>query len=84
MTETETQALTEFLLARIAEDGQPTTHRRPHALAECEAKREIVDLAAFAQASAPYEMPKRYMRLTLKFLAMPYVDHPDYRPEWRP
>jgi len=45
MTETKRQTLTDFLLARIAEDEQPTTHRRPHVLAECQAKRRIVEEA---------------------------------------
>jgi hypothetical protein len=113
--------LTEFLLARIAEDeahwehlkqilagapshsmvrgeqfnfaagdGEPPVPFVPRKLlAECDAKRRIVEL---------HEAPNRpdYLRSycvacgdsfpcpTLRLLALPYADHPDYQPEWRP
>lgn len=65
------------------------------ALAECEAKRAIVALhvlgepwdepvdemlgscAACDYQSASWPCP------TLRILALPYADHPDYREEWR-
>jgi hypothetical protein len=98
--------LTEFLLARIAEDEAlgSDTWRRPHwgycntqgdqsslgdecdcglparVLAECEAKRRIVE-----RYTHLYEHgDSGDMRWTLPLLALPYADHPDYNPEWKP
>ena len=122
--------LTEFLLARIAEDeadarlamqhfktGEWThdgsiyaghemdevvdwvyneawahiaRHDPARVLAECEAKRRIVELHGpdqpycdlnFSNADHAYfEGPCQNLQL----LALPYADHPDYREEWRP
>ena len=123
---TATLTLTEFLLARIAEDeataqtgrneywrvegGPSWTDDRPYelvgggkhlatfdddhgilpsihigrwsparVLAECEAKRRIVEgmqpYCPIDDISAPE---------VLGYLATPYADHPDYREEWRP
>jgi hypothetical protein len=55
-------------------------------VAECEAKRRILLMA---------EQPPRWpgpaappdpdtVQAVLRYLALPYADHPDYRPEWRP
>jgi hypothetical protein len=110
MTETRSLTLAEFLLARIAEDedripivvkgGMLKFNRR---LAECEAKRRIIELhhaievrdwnpqgycaectdSGWVEAvdgAYPVGMPCR----TLRLLALPYADHPDYREEWRP
>jgi hypothetical protein len=108
--------LTDFLLARITEDGavaratsgQPwsaTVPRMVHAdggfriksryvastdhdedrahiarwdparvLAECEAKRRIVEFYA-----GPHGL-----HYSLQFLALPYADHEAYREEWQP
>jgi len=41
-------------------------------LAECEAKRSIVELISSPGPQA------------LRLLALPYADHPDYLPEWKP
>lgn len=61
--------------------------------AECEAKRRIVELHHRSGVSCPrcslgdedgevvYEVDPCG---TLKLLALPYGDHPDYRDEWRP
>jgi hypothetical protein len=118
--------LTEFLLARIAEDeaaatvapfdhhwtAHPDEVRQPikaggkahvatcaksvmahiarhdpaRVLAECEAKRRIVadhddqhDCPGWGTASAwPYVGCS-----VLRLLALPFADHPDYRPEWK-
>jgi hypothetical protein len=87
-----TATLTEFLLARIAEDEAAVRREMPgrwtnwlaqtrpglvpdldprlkRALAECEAKRRIVDVADEAPG-------------VLRFLALPYAEHADYREEW--
>lgn len=104
---TTTQTLADFLLARIAEDeaaaeystamwtSMPSTSR---VLAECEAKRRIVEELTVArrervpaQRSGVYDVAEvRDMRsdgdadMVLPLLALPYSDHPDYREEWRP
>ena len=93
-----TATLTDFLLARLDEDAAsahqsmrepklwavvrrklPGGHyvfaqtATPHRmLADVEAKRRIVELASSPGPQA------------LRLLALPYADHPDYRPEWRP
>jgi hypothetical protein len=109
---TQTTTLTDFLLARIAEDEATIRNRSdsapvhyvgcyyynnsispdewsakhcdcaefadpvPRQLAECEAKRRIVDLTQHG-CGDDYERVQRA-------LALPYADHPDYRPAWRP
>jgi len=97
-------SLTDFLLARIAEDETVARAGRnadviwpidaalgvvrtgedvylastpDRVLAECEAKRHIVAMAAQLcygnEEEAGWDV-----------LALPYADHPDYRDEWRP
>jgi hypothetical protein len=93
--------LAKFLLARIAEDdadarrGVGWAHRSTRwgrALAECEAKRRIVeefnrigsmsaDEAGDGGASAMTLMDG--LEIAMRLLALPYVDHPDYDAEWR-
>lgn len=89
--------LTEFLLARIAEDER-AAHRIAlplaltgakgavvgpgRVLAECEAKRRIV---AEANRFEGDDDPGAHVLVgVLELLALPYADHPDYREEWRP
>jgi hypothetical protein len=110
--------LTEFLLARIAEDeaaareprwlafehgvdsyGQEVFAKR--VLAECESKRRIVRVHGPRDGECDVcnrgwwdedddgteryaSMPEAYPCLTLRALALPYADHPDYRDEWKP
>jgi hypothetical protein len=75
--------LTEFLLARIAEDAaraEDLESRR--SLADCEAKRRIVRMH---QPPTICGWDCRDGRCpTLRALALPYADHPDYREEWKP
>ena len=47
-------------------------------LEECEAKRQIVALHPCDDCGTDDPCA------TLRFLGSPYVDHPDYRDEWRP
>lgn len=69
--------LTEFLLARIAEDE--TDHRRQ---VEAEARRRVVEQC---QESDIYGPGAAFLcRHIPALLALPYVDHPDYRQEWMP
>jgi hypothetical protein len=90
MSDTRTMTLTDFLLARIAEDeacadglewddGNPV-HQTARVLAECEAKRRIVEACADVLAYDAEALPQDVLRL----LALPYADHPDYRQEWKP
>jgi hypothetical protein len=46
-------------------------------LAECEAKRRIVERTAGLNR---YRLKDQ---MTLQDLALPYADHPDFQPEWR-
>ena len=94
--------LTEFLLARIAEDEQaaerggthpdPATFARDNhgylwvqparVLAECEAKRRIVELVG---GGSSIHRPGDCQDCdVMRLLALPYADHPDYREEWKP
>jgi hypothetical protein len=113
--------LTEFLLARFDEDNETalghygTGHPEDideFWLAECDAKRRIVEmhtktgtswLNADGKLAGPDEDRIVYCELcsfheqyegfndyeepwpcpTLRILALPYADHPDYQPEWR-
>ena len=107
--------LSEFLLARIAEDealleslgddavepsapcalfacskepGSIVLNRR-RLLAECTARRIIIDRAG-AIGGEPIDLggsPQAAMFAlgmlsALRYLALPYADHPDFRPEW--
>lgn len=86
-----TLTLTEFLLARIAEDeafwpfavdevefiGPGMVDARERARRDCEAKRLLLEWlgAGGLTADAGY---------AVRVLATPYADHPDYRDEWLP
>ncbi|MGY1602093.1 DUF6221 family protein [Geodermatophilus sp. SYSU D00815] len=74
-------------------------HDPARTLAECAAKRRLVmacrdarpDLAflgARPEGMADFPLPPadqhQLAALTLALLALPYADHHDYRPEWRP
>jgi len=89
-----------ILVARDDVRGGPVAahiarHDPAHVLARCEADRRIV---AWARLAGPLAMRPgplgrdtlitdgRYRVLgeVLRFLALPYADHPDYDEEWRP
>jgi hypothetical protein len=81
--------LTEFLLARIADDAALAKlsiaghwRARLRVLAECAAKRAIVEYAQECDRMLGAEpvIADHFLRI----LAVPYADHPDYREEWRP
>lgn len=96
--------LTDFLLARIAEDeagavrqlSEATTQRPqgssareigPDAagsptrvLAECDAKRRWIDWVEHESTS---DLTAE-QRVSLRYMALPYATHPEYRDEWRP
>jgi hypothetical protein len=52
-----------------------TSHDPARVLAECEAKRRIIAMD-FEHYGEQQEV--------LLYLALPYVDHSDFRPEWKP
>lgn len=75
-------------------DASPDFHTRfapPRILAEVEAKREIVRLhwQRVSRWCEVCDIPGDSQGrpegcTTVRLLALPYADHPDYRPEWRP
>ena len=61
-------------------------HDPARVLAECEAKRQIVELHS-AEPGFPDFCGHDLRELpcsTLRLLALPYADHQDYMPEWKP
>jgi hypothetical protein len=78
----------------VDDRGHPIWAPRSRVLAECEAKRRIVeryrheaDVTARTPASGlktPQEARSGALGEACLLLALPYADHPDYRPEWRP
>jgi hypothetical protein len=62
-----------------------------HVLAECEAKRQIVEaytIEDFHYGNSPWDgcgddCEWKALEWALKLLALPYASHPDYREEWR-
>ncbi len=78
--------ITEFLLARIAEDeavalaaNGPSVHAARHdptrVLAECAAKRAIIEQAERSDSGW-------WESIYVAILAAVYADHPDYDPSW--
>lgn len=78
-----------------------SAHAPARVLAECEAKRRIVELHAVSTKrewvnpidGPAYQEDEHTCAIcgwvpevceTIKLLALPYADHPDYREEWRP
>jgi hypothetical protein len=90
--------LSDFLLARIAEDTERARYGQAHpgsGLAvnpvECEAKRRIVDELVTFHAALGQRMESTDPRVVAyvsfervaRYLALPYANHPDYQDEWR-
>lgn len=97
---TQKLTLADFLLARIAEDERMAEGIHPEQsfgldleglsrnrlLAECEAKRRIVEPWRVDGDEVDWRFgvhAEAHDRI-LKILAEQYADHPDYREEWRP
>ena len=72
-------------------------HDPPRVLAEVESKRRIIELHALEYRERPERVlgeaddpfcaecsGEGFPCETLRLLALPYADHPDYREEWRP
>ena len=73
--------------------GHPIYEPRPRVLAECAAKRAIVELHSVDHGCPDLSQMDSYTWVnapcnanctTLRLLALPYVDEPGYRPEWAP
>lgn len=76
--------------------GHAATWGRDRAIAECDTKRRIVQIHAAGEHACPSPealddglwsiTDQDVMRPcpTLRLLALPYVDHPVWREEWRP
>ncbi len=84
--------LVRFLFERIAEDEAAARGARAarvpsglfgpaRVLAECAAKRGIVEIQRTDLVDDPEDWRADEI---LRLLALPYADHPAYRPEWRP
>lgn len=85
--------LADFLLARIEEDerfakrscwpaacdGHNAPISRERLLAECEAKRQLVELGSYWLNAMDFEGEE-----ILIPLARAYADHADFQEEWRP
>lgn len=90
-----TDDLVEFLLARFTEDEADAmvgwrwkalsageyARLQSRVLADCDAKRRIVGYWVEAPSSMREVM---FADLTLRLLSLPYAEHPDYDPAWRP
>ena len=59
-------------------------HDPARVLAECEAKRRIVERASHDYRKYDGERIVELAGYTLRNLALPYADHPDYDEAWRP
>jgi hypothetical protein len=76
---------------KVIEKPAPEINLKERLLAECEAKRRIMEAARHAEVEgggAAIVMFDGYPRdgivRVLAALALPYADHPDFREEWRP
>lgn len=85
--------LTEFLLARVAEDEGAGLFRgysanlQGRVLAESEAKRRLVECVApvvHAASPSPARNVSDEGEVVLRILATVYANHIDYREEWKP
>lgn len=81
-------AVTEFLLARLAEQKRLAEDSRNHwtrerVFAECASKMDILR-EAVAIDDQNCGCIGGNGRAIVAHLAAVYADHPDYRPEWRP
>ncbi|MDB5243970.1 MAG: hypothetical protein JWP57_4596 [Spirosoma sp.] len=82
--------LTEFLLARIAED-ESAARALPSFIVDAAVAYERIHFARWAPARvlAECDAKRRAREMQIadeldRILALPYADHPDYRSEWRP
>lgn len=72
--------MADFLLARIAED-------EARVLAECEAKRRIVNDFSWVEHPKVIDSPGGWggsELFVLQVMAAVHADHPDFDPSWEP
>lgn len=67
-------------ITEIAEEHAEQIHQRSRVLAECAAKRRIVEMGKWATTPTAAMC---YGNVILTLAAV-YADHPDYDEEWRP
>lgn len=68
----------------LADTGRHIARHDPaRVLAECGAKRRIVENAEGRESGGHVSWPGVWL-LVLRLLALPYADHPDYDESWRP
>ena len=80
----------DYVIVRVYEQPEPgvtvqrdvALYRPDRVLAECEAKRRIVEECGHTVDRFTYSGD--LARAVLALLALPYADHPDYRQEWKP
>ncbi len=66
---------------RAADSAHIVRWNPARVLAECDAKRHIIELQRSDLRDDPQDWEADEV---LRLLALPYADHPDYRMEWRP
>lgn len=59
-------------------------HAPARVLAECQGKREVIGLLQDSENFPAGDMGWHYMKRVVATLALPYAEHPDFLPEWRP
>jgi len=82
--------LADFVLARLAEEehdwlrlansGGPADPAVQARLTNCRARRTRVTHLGMQRSAAAAAADT----IELQLLALPYYDHPDYKPQWRP
>jgi Family of unknown function (DUF6221) len=65
--------------ATSAEDEHVRRHGPARVLADCEARRRIVEQFSLTRTMTG----SAFVTPLLRLLALPYADHPDHREEWR-
>lgn len=75
-------------ITEVADDHDKRIHQQTRRLAEVDAKRRILEEH---EASDDLPLPPHCLSegeahpcVTIRCLALPYADHPEFRQEWRP
>lgn len=78
--ETEARVVSPTIRGYVSYADGRDARRVARVLAECDAKRRIIDWHDLAER----QYGPRTAAGILEILALPYAEHPDYRDEWRP
>lgn len=65
-------------------DHAETVHQRARVLAECDAKRRIVERWQATATRLQVDLDQTQGEWTLQLLALPYAEHPEYDQRWTP